>query len=122
MTRDEAKQWIPILQAYAAGSQVQCNHITDGWVDKDQWSFNSPIEDYRIKPMPVLRPWNEAEIEAECIKGTVIKWVDAIGPLVKCGTDIRVGIKFVGHLPGAAKTLKDLAVIAATGAPCGVME
>lgn len=83
----------------------------------------SAIASCTIKPEPRLRPWTKAEIEAQCIKGTIIKGGPSkyVGPIW-----MREDTVFVGHdnkcksVDGAY--LLDSYVIAATGAPCGVME
>lgn len=76
----------------------------------------------RIKPEPVLRPWTEAEIAAECIRGTVLKSKSGahMAPLCKIGGEFRIGTAVnARHLP---EWLLESYVIAATGAPCGVIE
>ena len=63
MTREQAKQLLPIIQAWADGKDVQ------GWdVDKEQWYtfkesvlFTKPVDEYRIKPQYTYRPFKSAE-------------------------------------------------------------
>ena len=67
MTREDAKQLLPIIQAWAEGKDVQA------WdIDKKQWYtfkdavlFTKPVDEYRIKPQPKYRPFKNAE---ECWK------------------------------------------------------
>ena len=67
MTRDEAKQLLPIIQAWAEGKDVQA------WdIDKKRWYtfkdavlFTMPVNEYRIKPGSKYRPFKDAE---ECWK------------------------------------------------------
>jgi hypothetical protein len=53
MTRGEAKQLLPIIEAYANGETIQI--LTSlKWEDlKDAISFNYPVSHYRIKPKPL---------------------------------------------------------------------
>ena len=63
MTREEAKQLLPIIQAWAEGKDVQA------WdIDKKQWYtfkdavlFTKLVDEYRIKPEPKCRPFKDAE-------------------------------------------------------------
>ena len=67
MTREEAKELLPIIKAFAEGKVIQCkNCITNEWRDFDEPAFNGLPDNYRIKPEPSYRPfkthgecWNE---------------------------------------------------------------
>lgn len=59
MTREQAKQWLPILQAYSEGKVIQMKGPpkTGEWYDFNQneteWqslSFDLDVEEYRVKP------------------------------------------------------------------------
>lgn len=55
MNRDEAKQLLPIIQAYAEGKEVQYRDFGD-WNDYDddcEPDFTDKPAHYRIKPEPV---------------------------------------------------------------------
>lgn len=67
MTREEAKELLPIMQAYAEGRTIQ---FLDGgkWLDLCESDFYESPERYRIKPEPKYRPfktkeecWNEMQ-------------------------------------------------------------
>ncbi len=66
MTREEAKELLPIIKAYAEGKkiQVKCktdsNAITEHWVDVTNPDLDNP-KCYRIKPEPTYRPFKNAE-------------------------------------------------------------
>lgn len=60
MNRDEAKQLLPIIQAYAEGKEIQIWQPQDQWVDAGEPSFRNTFK-YRIKPEPKLRPWTKNE-------------------------------------------------------------
>lgn len=60
MTREEAKELLPIIQAFAEGKAIQ---QTDGydWYDLDDPDFMASGSSYRIKPEPKYRPFKNAE-------------------------------------------------------------
>lgn len=68
MTREEAKEYLPIMQAFAEGKTIQYLDDRGFWNDiKTCVSFDYNISCYRIKPEPKYRPfktheecWNEA--------------------------------------------------------------
>ena len=75
MTREEAKEFYPILQAYAEGKAIETrrkptienNGVTkDGWSEFNDWTEMKELEywvnvEYRIKSEPTYRPFNDAE-------------------------------------------------------------
>lgn len=66
MTREEAKKFLPIIQAYAEGKTIQINYPSTGWKDSYLLSFNGSPSSYRIKPEPKYLPFKDAE---ECWTG-----------------------------------------------------
>lgn len=61
MTREEAKELLPIIQAFAEGKEIEyydCND--DDWIKTDTPIWNSKIN-YRIKPEPKYRPFKTQE-------------------------------------------------------------
>lgn len=50
MTRKEAKELLPILQAYADGKTIQTLMPNGEWRDCEKPDFNCSISFYRIKP------------------------------------------------------------------------
>lgn len=66
MTREEAKQLLPIIQAYAEGKTIQVklktdsNALSEKWVVVENPDFDI-YECYRIKPEPTYRPFNSAK-------------------------------------------------------------
>lgn len=60
MNREEAKIWAPILEAYANGRTIQYKpDDSQPWSDLSNGpSFDNPIENYRIKPEPQVKPFN----------------------------------------------------------------
>lgn len=69
MTREEAKAFYPILQAYAEGKVIECrtkpntvkgSDIPNDWMEMTEIVFWRNTE-YRIKPEPKYRPFKDAE-------------------------------------------------------------
>ena len=60
MTREEAKELLPIIQAYAEGKTIQ---FLDGgkWLDVYETDFHESTYKYRIKPEPKYRPFKTKE-------------------------------------------------------------
>lgn len=52
MTRQEAKELLPIIQAFSEGKTIQFNTLDHGWVDYDAACFDGDTNRYRIKPEP----------------------------------------------------------------------
>ena len=64
MTREEAKELLPIIQAWTEGKKIQYRTCPDKWVDieeNERVNFTSPPSDYRIKPKPKYRPFKTKE-------------------------------------------------------------
>ena len=64
MTREEAQELLPIIQAFAAGKQIQdaIEGLTD-WVDTDEINleYEGQKIKHRIKPEPKYRPFRTQE-------------------------------------------------------------
>ena len=60
MTREEAKNLLPIIQAFAEGKTIQILNKGE-WVDLYDTDFKSSIDKYRIKPEPKYRPFKSQE-------------------------------------------------------------
>ena len=61
ITREEAKEFLPIIQAFAEGKTIQVQENEGYWRDADVLHFNYDTCRYRIKPEPKYRPFNSAE-------------------------------------------------------------
>lgn len=67
MNREQAKELLPIIKAFAKGKTVQSLRINGNWVDlgiRDTLSLITLKENpqkYRIKPKPKYRPFKDAE-------------------------------------------------------------
>ena len=68
MTKEEVKQLLPILVAFAEGKAIECRTkpgtisscIPNEWTEMKEIGFWDGIE-YRIKPEPKYRPFKNAE-------------------------------------------------------------
>lgn len=90
MNRNQAKEFYPILQAFAEGKVIETrrkpttdnNGVTkDGWYEFNDWTEMKELEywvnvEYRIKPEPKYRPFaNAEECWAEMQKHQPFGWV-----------------------------------------------
>lgn len=109
MDRNQAKEFYPILQAFAEGKTIETrrkpttdnNGVTkDGWFEFNDWTETNELEywvnvEYRIKPEPKYRPFANAE---ECWKemqkhqpfGWVVDRKSGVMYLLRSLTDISV--------------------------------
>lgn len=56
MTREQAKELLPMIQAFAEGKTIQCLNRRGGWEDlASPISFDADVSAYRVKPEP--REW-----------------------------------------------------------------
>lgn len=63
MTREEVKEMLPVLQAYADGKTIESRCIKGDkslWYDDEDPSFDNDLE-YRIKPQTNYRQFKDAE-------------------------------------------------------------
>lgn len=66
MTKEQAKELLPIIQAFAEGEIIQYKNSNDEWTDikeNGRVSFMCSPLDYRIKPQQKYRPF---ETKEEC--------------------------------------------------------
>lgn len=85
MTREEAKAFYPILQAFAEGKVIETrtdpNVVGKGLEDMNCWTEMNEIEhwnniQYRVKPEPTYRPFaNAEECWAEMLKHQPFGWI-----------------------------------------------
>ena len=63
MTREEAKEWLPIIQAWVEGKAIQYQSNPKSWwtdINKDLYT-SSPPSNYRIKPELKYHPFKSVE-------------------------------------------------------------
>ena len=80
MDRNQAKELLPIIQAYAEGKVIQINQPIIGWKDNNEPLFNCDTSSYRIKPEQKYRPFKDAkECWQEMQKHQPFGWVKMKG-------------------------------------------
>ena len=80
MTREEAKELLPIIQAWAEGKSIQYQTDSGSWSDitKDLYPCNHPSL-YRIKPELKYRPFkSQEECLEEMMKHPPFGWIRSI--------------------------------------------
>lgn len=133
MTREEAKEFFPIMQAFAEGKVIECrtkpslikgSDVPNDWTEMKEIGFWKNIE-YRIKLEPTYRPFKDVEeCWAEMQKHQPFGWVKSkdgstinkfmfIDSLANDGVTIRASVRL---------TYSELVkyYIFADGAPFGV--
>ena len=74
MTREEAKELLPFIQAFAEGKTIQV-WANDTWKDED-YPFFGPLCQFRIKPEPEYRPFKtQEECWNEMLKHQPFGWL-----------------------------------------------
>ena len=64
MTKEEVKELLPIMQAFAEGDEIQYRNNYNEWIDVktgEELCFTRPSSCYRIKPEPKYRPFKSQE-------------------------------------------------------------
>lgn len=78
MNRTEIKSFLPILQAFADGKEIECRE-EDKWYKVLEICNEMNPQDYRIKPEPKYRPFKDAdEYWQEMSKHQPFGWIKAI--------------------------------------------
>ena len=66
MTKEEAKELLPVITAFAEGETIEVKGSYGEWVETISPDFGNGPKNYRIKSVPKYRPFKNAE---ECLKG-----------------------------------------------------
>lgn len=84
MDRQQAKELLPIIQAFAEGKIIQSRRINGMWIDLEMKTALNIIslidqpQKYRIKPEPKYRPFKDAvECWQEIQKHQPFGWIKA---------------------------------------------
>lgn len=75
MNKENAKYYLPFVQALAEGKTIQMSATNGGWQDMDNEEFVFEPKRYRIKPDKTLRPWLPLEVPV----GALIRYSAASG-------------------------------------------
>lgn len=124
MTREEAKEFYSILQAYAEGRVIECRTkpsvLSKSWQDMNEWTEMKELEywnniEYRIKPESKYRPFaNAEECWNEMQKHQPIGWTKLIGEIeYSFITDVNDSINY-------SDAIKEYTF--ADGTPFGIRE
>lgn len=65
MTKENAKYYLPLVQAMVDGKAIQIFN-GDGWIDINDPNFGSNFEKYRIKPEEEYVPFDTVEELIDC--------------------------------------------------------
>lgn len=115
MNRIEAREFYPILQAFAEGRVIECrtkpSALGKGWQDMNNWTEMKDIVywdnvEYRIKPEPTYRPFRDgAECWEEMKKHEPFGWIKIKNDSISTGVGI-VEVKCDGlYLPNSLSTV-----------------
>lgn len=135
MTREEVKQLLPILVAFAEGKVIECrtkpSALRKGWRDINDWveiediAYWSNVE-YRIKPESEskYRPFKDAEeCWQELLKHQPFGWVkdkkDGHHALITAVDDDTCGMSLNGNAAWSLSGIMDLFTFA-DGVPFGI--
>ena len=78
MTREEAKELLPLMEAYSKGKTIQIKN-KDKWADLVEATFSASPDKYRIKPEQKYRPFKtQEECWQEMQKHQPFGWVKRI--------------------------------------------
>ena len=79
MTREEAKELLPVIKAFAEGKEIQYRNSFNEWIDikkNEGLSFIKTPLDYRIKPESKYRPFkSQEECWEEMLKHQPFGWI-----------------------------------------------
>ena len=123
MTREEAKELLPIIQALAEGKTIEVLHPNGGWTETDKVYFNLPSNHYRIKEEPKYRPFkSQEECWDEISKHQPFGWVKRIdtGSFAHISKVFPDFIMFNNEKFNHNESFENYTFI--DGAPFGIME
>lgn len=101
MNRQQAKEFLPILQAFAEGKTIQIKDKFNIWYDcngKDyELNFNAGPKCYRIKSKPTYRPFkNKEECWEEMQKHQPFGWVKYKDAIISIIAQLSLSHVFIG--------------------------
>ena len=134
MDRNQAKEFYPILQAFAEGRVIECrtkpsliegSDVPNDWTEMKEIEFWNNTE-YRVKPEPTYRPFKDAEeCWQEMEKHKPFGWVkdkkDGHHALITAVDDDTCGMSLNGNAAWSLSGIMDLFTFA-DGVPFGVKE
>ena len=122
MTREEAKELLPIMQAFAEGKTVQHFSVGGRWIDCNDPLFSRDVK-YRIKPESKYRPFkNNAECWEEMKKHSNFGWVIRSGVFLMVQSIYLDAIHTIEDKHGIDFENAFTELTFTDGAPFGLME
>ena len=126
MNREQAKALLPIIKAFSEGKTIQWRYIkgnTSLWWDDNNPTFEIGDFDYRIKPEPKYRPFNNArECWEEMQKHQPFGWISN-GELLFNIISIGEGITIHNSISNCGYSFKSaVSLTFADGTPFGILE
>jgi hypothetical protein len=120
MTKQNAKEFLPLVQALADGKTLQMLSDNDGWVDINSAEFFYSPSSYRVKPEPKLRPWLPHEVPV----GALIRFKGATSRSLIIASDYTNPIQASAcyNTDFALSRFEHSLDYGKTWLPCGVME
>lgn len=81
MNREQAKELLPIIQAFAEGKTIEIRsnskYNPGEWIETATPTFDIKSHEYRIKPEPMYRPFKDAEeCWQEMLKHKPFGWIE----------------------------------------------
>lgn len=124
MTREKAKELLPVIQAFVNNKIVQYKEDNGHWEDSENLDFSDSSIRYRIKPTPTFRPWRPEEVPV----GALIR--EKSWPSGKTAIIIEAGPNYFKYGMGMISDLHPLSLDMVqystdngkTWLPCGVIE
>lgn len=123
MNREEVKELLPVLQAFADGKEIESRE-EDKWYKVLEICNETNPQDYRIKPEPKYRPFKDAEeCWTEMQKHQPFGWVkdkkDGHHALITAVDDDTCGMSLNGNAAWSLSGIMDLFTFA-DGVPFGM--
>ena len=76
MTREEAKELLPVIKAFADGKTIEIYGWKNKWKEVNEPSFDIDVKYYRVKPEQKYRPFeSQEECWNEMMKHKPFGWV-----------------------------------------------
>lgn len=125
MDKEQAKELLPIIQAFSEGKTIESRYIkgdTSLWYDDNNPDFDEDFE-YRIKPELKYRPFeNKKECWEEMQKHQPIGWIKS-GELLINIISIGAGITVHNSISNCGYSFKSaFSLKFADGTPFGIIE
>lgn len=123
MDRNQAKELLPILQAFAEGKEIE-SRVKDKWYRVLEICNETNPQDYRIKPEPKYRPFKDAEeCWQEMLKHQPFGWVKckgdgSLGLITLIINEASIYVNGIGS--NSERTMRGF--IFADGTPFGILE